>query len=286
MDRQADPHRRCRPSGDQTRCPLCDHDARSDTGEPDLDTLRTIISYRGLREGKNADFGVLADVEEPGRVRLGDEVRPARLAREPALQLPDRDDPRATSGDSQQRRHAHGRSDTDRMTSPTASPVRLDTSGFRPNRRRRRWRSTAPPRPVRRRRARCRRQRRRHGSRSPRGRVRHRASAKAGTAARRSQGDDQQAGRPSIRSDDRGDRRHDRHSRTAASSAPRRAVRIAARRRPVGSGRQFGDHGFAGPMARKCTLRAPADRRRCFIAPLFSPPDRTVAWSRPVRCAA
>jgi uncharacterized protein YcbX len=47
-----------------------------DTGEPDLDTLRTIISYRGLREGKNADFGVLADVEEPGRVRLGDEVIP------------------------------------------------------------------------------------------------------------------------------------------------------------------------------------------------------------------
>ncbi len=47
-----------------------------DTGEPDLDTLRTIISYRGLREGKHADLGVLADVEQPGRVRLGDEVVP------------------------------------------------------------------------------------------------------------------------------------------------------------------------------------------------------------------
>ena len=54
------------------RCAMTTHDP--DTGQPDLDTLRTIISYRGLREGKNADFGVLADVEEPGRVRLGDEV--------------------------------------------------------------------------------------------------------------------------------------------------------------------------------------------------------------------
>ena len=45
-----------------------------DTGERDLDTLRTIISYRGLREGKHADFGVLADVEMPGRIRLGDAV--------------------------------------------------------------------------------------------------------------------------------------------------------------------------------------------------------------------
>lgn len=56
------------------RCAMTTHDP--DTGEPDLDTLRTIIGYRGLREGKNADFGVLADVEQPGRVRLGDEVVP------------------------------------------------------------------------------------------------------------------------------------------------------------------------------------------------------------------
>jgi hypothetical protein len=40
----------------------------------DLDTLRTIISYRGLREDKHADFGVLADVAQPGRIRVGDEV--------------------------------------------------------------------------------------------------------------------------------------------------------------------------------------------------------------------
>jgi uncharacterized protein YcbX len=45
-----------------------------ESGDVDLDTLRTIIGYRGLREGKNADFGVLADVERPGRMRLGDEV--------------------------------------------------------------------------------------------------------------------------------------------------------------------------------------------------------------------
>ena len=56
------------------RCAMTTHDP--DTGEPDLDTLRTIIGYRGLREGKNADFGVLADVEQPGRVKLGDEVVP------------------------------------------------------------------------------------------------------------------------------------------------------------------------------------------------------------------
>jgi hypothetical protein len=45
-----------------------------DTGTRDLDTLRTLIAYRGLRDGKHADFGVLADVVQPGRVRLGDEV--------------------------------------------------------------------------------------------------------------------------------------------------------------------------------------------------------------------
>jgi hypothetical protein len=45
-----------------------------ESGTVDLDTLRTIIGYRGLREGKHADFGVLADVERPGKMRLGDEV--------------------------------------------------------------------------------------------------------------------------------------------------------------------------------------------------------------------
>ena len=54
------------------RCAIRTQDP--DTGARDLDTLRTIIGYRGLREGKHADFGVLADVEQPGRIRLGDAV--------------------------------------------------------------------------------------------------------------------------------------------------------------------------------------------------------------------
>ena len=44
------------------------------TGERDLDTLRVIKEYRGLREGNNIDFGVYGDVEKPGRVRVGDPV--------------------------------------------------------------------------------------------------------------------------------------------------------------------------------------------------------------------
>lgn len=47
-----------------------------DTGARDLDTLRTIIGYRGLRDGRKADFGVLGEVVQPGRVQVGDEVRP------------------------------------------------------------------------------------------------------------------------------------------------------------------------------------------------------------------
>ncbi len=54
------------------RCAITTQDP--DTGMRDLDTLRTLIAYRGLREGKHADFGVLADVDQPGRVRVGDPV--------------------------------------------------------------------------------------------------------------------------------------------------------------------------------------------------------------------
>jgi uncharacterized protein YcbX len=54
------------------RCAITTQDP--DSGHRDLDTLRTIIAYRGLRDGKYADLGILADVEQPGRVRLGDEV--------------------------------------------------------------------------------------------------------------------------------------------------------------------------------------------------------------------
>jgi MOSC domain-containing protein len=54
------------------RCAITTQDPN--TGMRDLDTLRTIIGYRGLREGKHADFGVLADVVTPGRIRVGDAV--------------------------------------------------------------------------------------------------------------------------------------------------------------------------------------------------------------------
>jgi uncharacterized protein len=47
-----------------------------DTGVKDFDTVREIRDYRGLRNGKHADFGVYADVEEPGRIRVGDPVEP------------------------------------------------------------------------------------------------------------------------------------------------------------------------------------------------------------------
>jgi len=54
------------------RCAITTQDP--DTGQRDLDTLRTIISYKGLRDGKHADMGVLADVVRPGRIRIGDDV--------------------------------------------------------------------------------------------------------------------------------------------------------------------------------------------------------------------
>ena len=47
-----------------------------DTGDRDLDTLRLIKSYRGQRDGKEIDFGVAAEVVEPGTVRVGDTVEP------------------------------------------------------------------------------------------------------------------------------------------------------------------------------------------------------------------
>jgi uncharacterized protein YcbX len=56
------------------RCAITTQDP--DSGRRDLDTLRAIISYRGLREGRHADFGVLGEVTVPGTIRLGDEVTP------------------------------------------------------------------------------------------------------------------------------------------------------------------------------------------------------------------
>ncbi len=47
-----------------------------ESGVRDLDTLRLIKGYRGIRNGEAIDFGVYASVEEPGRVRVGDPVEP------------------------------------------------------------------------------------------------------------------------------------------------------------------------------------------------------------------
>lgn len=45
------------------------------TGERDLDTLRAIKDYRGQTNDKDLLFGVWGEVERPGTIRLGDEVR-------------------------------------------------------------------------------------------------------------------------------------------------------------------------------------------------------------------
>lgn len=47
-----------------------------DTGEPDLDTLKLIASYR-TDQPKEVNFGVYCTVAEPGHAALGDEVMPA-----------------------------------------------------------------------------------------------------------------------------------------------------------------------------------------------------------------
>jgi uncharacterized protein YcbX len=57
------------------RCAITTQDP--DTGERDLDTLRTIIRYRGFRAGdpeRKIDFGVLGEVLRPGRISVGDEI--------------------------------------------------------------------------------------------------------------------------------------------------------------------------------------------------------------------
>jgi uncharacterized protein YcbX len=48
-----------------------------ETGERDLDTLRTILRYRGFRADDpdhKIDFGVLGEVAVPGRITVGDEI--------------------------------------------------------------------------------------------------------------------------------------------------------------------------------------------------------------------
>jgi uncharacterized protein len=56
------------------RCAITTHDP--DTGQRDVDTLRGIISYRGLTDDRKALFGVLGEVAVPGRIAVGDEVVP------------------------------------------------------------------------------------------------------------------------------------------------------------------------------------------------------------------
>ncbi len=58
--------------GPVPRCAVTTQDP--ETGERDLDTLRVIRDYREPGPSKTADFGVYAEVEEPGRVRVGDTV--------------------------------------------------------------------------------------------------------------------------------------------------------------------------------------------------------------------
>ena len=55
------------------RCAITTQDPES--GTRDLDTLRSIIAYRGLSPTRKVLFGVLGDVAVPGRISLGDEVR-------------------------------------------------------------------------------------------------------------------------------------------------------------------------------------------------------------------
>jgi len=61
-----------RVSGPVDRCAATTR--HPDTGERDLDTLRLIKDYRGQAPDGSICFGMLARVESPGRVRVGDTV--------------------------------------------------------------------------------------------------------------------------------------------------------------------------------------------------------------------
>ena len=57
--------------------PRCSLTTRNpETGDRDMDTLRLIASYRPPDGDKQIYFGVYADVEAPGIVRVGDSVHP------------------------------------------------------------------------------------------------------------------------------------------------------------------------------------------------------------------
>ena len=63
-----------RAGGPVDRCAMTTRDP--DTGERDLDTLGLIKGYRGLSDRRTIDFGVYAEIVEPGVVRVGDTVEP------------------------------------------------------------------------------------------------------------------------------------------------------------------------------------------------------------------
>jgi uncharacterized protein YcbX len=68
--------------GDVGRCAITTQNP--ETGEPDLDTLRTIFAYRGVTENeagqRHLPFGVYGEVTEPGRVTVGDPVEVLQLS--------------------------------------------------------------------------------------------------------------------------------------------------------------------------------------------------------------
>jgi MOSC domain-containing protein len=66
------------PLGDVGRCVVTTCDP--DTAVSDLDTLKALARYRRDGVVEPLPFGVYCDVAVPGRVRVGDAVRPAQLA--------------------------------------------------------------------------------------------------------------------------------------------------------------------------------------------------------------
>jgi hypothetical protein len=66
------------PLGDVGRCVVTT--CNPDTAVPDLDTLKLLARYRPDGVTEPLPFGVYCEVAVPGRVRVGDAVRPAQLA--------------------------------------------------------------------------------------------------------------------------------------------------------------------------------------------------------------
>ena len=66
------------PLGDVGRCVVTTRDP--DSGVSDFDTLKLLAGYRRHGVTEPLQFGVYCDVAVPGRVRVGDPVRPVQLA--------------------------------------------------------------------------------------------------------------------------------------------------------------------------------------------------------------